>query len=66
MHLTWFSDYTLRTLIYLGLRSDQLCTIDEIAGAYDISANSSHCSAVRTNGPPQSLGEPIQEDKAKR
>jgi Rrf2 family nitric oxide-sensitive transcriptional repressor len=39
MHLTSFSDYTLRTLIYLGLRPNQLCTIDEIAGAYGISAN---------------------------
>jgi Rrf2 family nitric oxide-sensitive transcriptional repressor len=39
MQLTSFSDYTLRTLIYLGLRPNQLCTIDEIAGAYGISAN---------------------------
>jgi Rrf2 family nitric oxide-sensitive transcriptional repressor len=39
MHLTSFSDYTLRTLIYLGLRPNQLCTIDEIAGAYGISSN---------------------------
>ena len=39
MHLTSFSDYTLRTLIYLGLRPNELCTIDEIAAAYTISAN---------------------------
>jgi Rrf2 family nitric oxide-sensitive transcriptional repressor len=39
MHLTSFSDYTLRTLIYLGLRPDELSTIDEIAAAYNISAN---------------------------
>lgn len=39
MRLTSFSGYTLRTLIYLGLRPNQLCTIDEIAEAYDISAN---------------------------
>ena len=39
MHLTTFSDYTLRTLIYLALRPNTLCTIDEIATAYDISAN---------------------------
>jgi Rrf2 family transcriptional regulator, nitric oxide-sensitive transcriptional repressor len=39
MRLTSFSDYTLRTLIYLGVHPNQLCTIDEIADAYDISAN---------------------------
>ena len=39
MHLTAFSDYTLRTLIYLALRPDTLCTIEEIAKAYDISTN---------------------------
>ncbi len=39
MHLTVFSDYTLRTLIYLALRPDVLCTIDDIADACGISAN---------------------------
>jgi Rrf2 family transcriptional regulator, nitric oxide-sensitive transcriptional repressor len=39
MHLTVFSDYTLRTLIYLALRPDALCTIDDIASAYKISEN---------------------------
>ena len=39
MHLTAFSDYTLRTLMYLALRPDKLCTIDEIAAAYGISAH---------------------------
>jgi Rrf2 family nitric oxide-sensitive transcriptional repressor len=39
MHLSVFSDYTLRTLIYLALRPDTLCTIEDIASAYNISEN---------------------------
>ncbi len=39
MRLTAFTDYTMRTLIYLALRREQLATIADIATAYDISAN---------------------------
>jgi Rrf2 family nitric oxide-sensitive transcriptional repressor len=39
MHLTVFSDYTLRVLIYLGLKREALATIAEIADAYGISKN---------------------------
>jgi Rrf2 family transcriptional regulator, nitric oxide-sensitive transcriptional repressor len=39
MRLTAFTDYTLRTLIYLALRPDRLVTISDIATAYDVSAN---------------------------
>ena len=39
MHLTTFSDYTMRVLIYLGLRRDGLVTISDIAKAYGISEN---------------------------
>lgn len=39
MRLTAFSDYTVRMLIYLALRPGALCTIDEIADSYGISAN---------------------------
>lgn len=39
MRLTTFSDYTLRTLMYLALHPDQFVTIAEIATAYRISPN---------------------------
>ncbi len=39
MRLTGFTDYTLRTLMYLALQPDRLVTIADIAGAYNISAN---------------------------
>jgi Rrf2 family transcriptional regulator, nitric oxide-sensitive transcriptional repressor len=39
MHLTVFSDYTLRVLMYLALGRTRLATIPEIAAAYGISEN---------------------------
>lgn len=39
MRLTVFTDYTLRTLIYLALRPDTLVTIADIAESYHISNN---------------------------
>lgn len=37
MHLTLWTDYALRTLIYIGAKGDGLSTIAEIAGSFDIS-----------------------------
>lgn len=37
MQLTQFTDYSLRTLIYLGLKGDSLCNISDIASHYAIS-----------------------------
>lgn len=39
MHLTRFTDYGLRTLIYLALQPDRLGQIREIAEAYRVSEN---------------------------
>lgn len=39
MHLTRFTDYSLRVLIYLGLKGEQRSTIQEIAEQFDISRN---------------------------
>ena len=39
MRLTIFSDYTLRTLMYLALHPNRFVTISEVAAAYRISSN---------------------------
>jgi Rrf2 family nitric oxide-sensitive transcriptional repressor len=39
MRLTSFTDYTLRSLMYLGMNRDKLVTIQEIADMHDISKN---------------------------
>ena len=39
MRLTAFTDYCLRVLIYVGLKDDELATIDEIVGSYGINRN---------------------------
>lgn len=39
MELTFFTDYSLRVLMYLGLRHCELSSISEIADDYGISAN---------------------------
>ena len=39
MRLTLHADYALRTLVYLGIHTDRLTSIREVAGAYGISEN---------------------------
>ncbi len=39
MRLTAYTDYSLRVLIYLGLRGERLATISELSETYGLSAN---------------------------
>jgi Rrf2 family nitric oxide-sensitive transcriptional repressor len=39
MHLTSFSDYSLRVLLFVGAHPERLVTVPEIASAYGISQN---------------------------
>ncbi|WOH38732.1 Rrf2 family transcriptional regulator [Thalassotalea fonticola] len=39
MHITRYTDYSLRVLIYLAINSKQLATINDIAKSYNISKN---------------------------
>jgi Rrf2 family nitric oxide-sensitive transcriptional repressor len=39
MRLTRYSDYAVRVMLYLAAHTDRLCSIAEIAQAYDISQN---------------------------
>lgn len=39
MRLTAYTDYSLRVLIYLGLRGERLATISELSETYRLSAN---------------------------
>ncbi len=39
MQLTRYTDYSLRVLVYLGMKTDGWATITEIAGFYGISRN---------------------------
>ncbi|PKH01293.1 Rrf2 family transcriptional regulator [Psychromonas sp. MB-3u-54] len=39
MHITRYTDYSLRILIYLAINNEQLSTINEIAQSYHISKN---------------------------
>lgn len=39
MHITRYTDYSLRVLIYLAVQGEELATIQEIADSYHISKN---------------------------
>ncbi len=39
MRLTLYSDYALRTLMFLAIKGETLSTVQEIAGTYEISSN---------------------------
>ncbi len=39
MHITRYTDYSLRVLMYLAVKGESLATIQDIADSYDISKN---------------------------
>lgn len=39
MHITRYTDYSLRVLLFLALEKDRLSTIQEISDSYNISSN---------------------------
>ena len=39
MRLTQFTDYALRTLMYLGTHRERLISVDEVSRVYDVSRN---------------------------
>jgi Rrf2 family transcriptional regulator, nitric oxide-sensitive transcriptional repressor len=39
VELTFYTDYSLRVLMYLGLKSGRLCSVAEVAGHYHVSRN---------------------------
>jgi Rrf2 family nitric oxide-sensitive transcriptional repressor len=70
--LTLFTDYAMRTLLYLGARPERLCSIGEVAQAYRISQNhlmkvvvelvrSGHVESVRGRSGGIRLGLPPEE-----
>jgi Rrf2 family nitric oxide-sensitive transcriptional repressor len=72
MKLTLFTDYSMRTLLYLGARPNRLCSISEVAQAYRISQNhlmkvvnqlsrSGHIESVRGRSGGIRLGRPPEE-----
>ena len=72
MKLTLFTDYAMRTLLYLGARPERLCSIGEVAQAYRISQNhlmkvvvelvrSGHVESVRGRSGGIRLGMPPEE-----
>lgn len=72
MRLTVYSDFALRLMMYLAVRTDALATIPEIAAAYRISANhlmkvvhklgqAGYVETVRGRGGGMRLGRPADE-----
>ncbi|MFT3975928.1 MAG: Rrf2 family transcriptional regulator [Sphingomonas bacterium] len=72
MRLTRYTDYAMRVLLYLGARSDRLCSIAEVSRAYGISqnhlmkvvndlANAGYVASARGRGGGIRLGRPAGE-----